>query len=325
MQPPPGSSAVFEVEEAGLLTMVQDAGRASLAHLGVPGAGPFDPLAHALANRLVGNTWAAPALEVTARGPVLRSTAVTYVAVVGADPEVTVDGREVAAGHVVPLAVGQRLAVGAVRAGLRCTVAVAGGLAVPGVLGSCSTDLLSGLGPGPLAAGDVLGSGDPGPMGDHLGPGAPGGAARRGPWVLRVLPGPHGRWFAPDAFERLSGARFVVDAASDRIGIRLTPADGGPGVARREGELDSQGMVTGAVQVPPDGRPVVLGPDHATVGGYPVVAVVAGCDRWLLGQCRPGDEVELAPVAAEEAATALDALRRAAAVAVVGRYPSVPG
>ncbi len=327
LAPPPGSPAVLCVEEAGLLTTVQDGGRPALAHLGVPGAGPADPLAHALANRLVGNPWAAPALEVTARGPVLCCTAPVYVAVVGADPEVTVDGREVGAGHVVPLAAGQRLAVGAVRSGLRCTVAVAGGLAVPGVLGSCSTDLLCGLGPGPLVAGDVLGSGGaPGPMGDHLGPWAPGGPARPpGTRVLRVLPGPHGRWFADGAFERLSSARFVVEAASDRVGVRLAPADGGAGIVRRPGELDSQGMVTGAVQVPPGGRPVVLGPDHATVGGYPVVAVVAGCDRWLLGQCRPGDEVELAPVGPEEAATALRALRRAAAGAVVGRYPSVPG
>ncbi len=326
LRPPPGSAAVLCVEEAGLLTTVQDGGRAALAHLGVPGAGPADPLAHALANLLVGNPWSAPALEVTARGPVLRCTAPVYVAVVGADPEVTVDGREVGAGHVVPLAAGQRLAVGAVRSGLRCAVAVAGGLAVPGVLGSCSTDLLCGLGPGPLVAGDVLGSGGAaGPMGDHLGPGAPGLAARpTGTRVLRVLPGPHGPWFPGDAFERLSGARFVVEAASDRVGVRLTPADGGAGIVRRPGELDSQGMVTGAVQVPSDGRPVVLGPDHATVGGYPVVAVVAGCDRWLLGQCRPGDVVELAPVGPEEAATALGALRRAAAGAVVGRYPSVP-
>ena len=140
-----------------------------------------------------------------------------------------------------------------------------------------------------------------------------------------MLPGPHGRWFPDDAFERLAGARFVVEAASDRVGVRLAPADGGAGVVRRPGELDSQGMVTGAVQVPPGGRPVVLGPDHATVGGYPVVAVVAGCDRWLLGQCGPGDEVELAPVGPGEAATALRTLRRAAAAAVVGRYPSVPG
>jgi biotin-dependent carboxylase-like uncharacterized protein len=325
--PPPGSVAALGVEDGGLLTTVQDAGRATLAHLGVPGAGPADPLSHALANRLVGNPWAAPALEVTARGPVLRCLAPVHVAVVGADPEVTVDGREVGCGHVVPLAAGQRLAVGALRSGLRCTVAVAGGLAVPEVLGSCSTDVLSGLGPGPLVAGDVLGvAGPPRPMGGHLRPGAPGGPSRpRGRWVVRVLPGPHGRWFPDDAFERLSGARFVVDAASDRVGVRLTPADDGPGIGRRPGELDSQGMVTGAVQVPPDGRPVVLGPDHATVGGYPVVAVVAGCDRWLLGQCRPGDEVELAPVGPEEAGTALASLRRAAAAAVVGRYPSVPG
>ena len=262
LAPPPGHAAVLGVEEAGLLTTVQDGGRSGLAHLGVPGAGPADPLAHALANRLVGNPWAAPALEVTARGPVLRCIAPVHVAVVGADPEVTVDGREVGAGHVVPLAAGQRLTIGAVRAGLRCAVAVAGGLAVPGALGSCSTDLLCGLGPGPLVVGDVLGSGERRARWATTWTPARSGArrGRRGTWVLRVLPGPHGRWFPDDAFERLAGARFVVEAASDRVGVRLAPADGGAGVVRRPGELDSQGMVTGAVQVPPGGGRSSWGP-----------------------------------------------------------------
>lgn len=320
---PPGGRAALVVEDPGVLTMVEDGGRAALAHLGVPGAGPADPLAHALANRLVGNAWDAPALEVTARGPVLRCCEPVHVAVVGGDVAVSVDGREVGAGHVVPVAAGQRLALGTVREGLRCSLAVAGGLAVPAVMGSCSTDVLCWLGPGPLVVGDELGlAGPAGPMGDRLAPGAPGrlgGGVRR----LRVLEGPHRRWFPAGTFERLADARWIVDPASDRVGLRLAPAAGR--LERRPGELDSQGMVTGAVQVPPDGRPVVLGPDHATLGGYPVVAVVAACDRWLLGQCRPGDEVELVPVGAPEASSALSVLRRTAAAGVVGRYPSVPG
>jgi KipI family sensor histidine kinase inhibitor len=320
-----GARPAFVVVDPGVLSMVEDAGRRGMAHLGVPGAGPADPLTHALANRLVGNPVTAAALEVTARGPVLVATDHLHVAVVGHAP-VTVDGREVGAGHVVPVAPAQRLAVGPVEAGLRCYLAVAGGLAAPEVMGSCSTDVLARIGPGPLVAGDELGRAGPaGPMADRLAPGAPGlpeGAGRRR--VLRVLPGPHAGWFPDGALDRLAGAVWVVGGASDRVGLRLSPASG-PGVERRHGELASEGMVTGAVQVPPDGSPVVLGPDHATLGGYPVVAVVAACDRWLIGQCRPGDEVELAPVTPAEAAAALGDLVARASAGVVGRYPVVPG
>jgi biotin-dependent carboxylase-like uncharacterized protein len=254
---------------------------------------------------------------------VLVAREAVHVAVVGGDPPVAVDGRPVGAGHVVPVSAGQRLAVGRPAHGLRCYLAVAGGLDVPAVLGSRSTDVLSWLGPGPLAAGDELAlAGPPGPLGDRLGPRAP--AAAGGCRVLRVLPGPHAHWFAEGSVERLAATRWVVEPASDRVGLRLSAHRGG-GVERHPGELDTQGMVTGAVQVPPDGNPVVLGPDHATLGGYPVVAVVAAADRWLIGQCRPGDEVELAPVGGAEAASALARLVTAARGAVVGRYPVVAG
>jgi len=326
--PPPGARADLIVEAPGLFTLAQDAGRVGLAHLGVPAAGPADPLAHALANRLVGNQPGTTTLEVTARGPVLRCDAPTpvHVAVVGGDPEVTVNGHVVGAGHVVPVAPGQRLAVGALAAGLRTYLAVAGGWSLPSVMGSASTDLLSGMGPGPLVAGDALTrAGHPGPMADHLAPEAwrvlaNGRTARR---TVRVLPGPHPEWFGADAVEELAGTTWVVEPTSDRVGVRLRPV-GGAGVVRRSDELDSQGMVTGAIQVPPDGCPVVLGPDHATLGGYPVVAVVISADRWLLGQCRPGDEVAFLPVTPVQATQALASVARAS-LAVDGTYPAVVG
>jgi KipI family sensor histidine kinase inhibitor len=326
--PPPGSGADLVVEAPGVLTVAQDAGRAGLAHLGVPAAGPADPLAHALANRLVGNPPGTTALEVTARGPVLRNVAPAplYVAVVGADPEVMVDGHVARAGHVMPLAPGQRLAVGTLATGLRSYLAVAGGLSLPPLLGSASTDMLCALGPGPLATKDAVAlAGPPGPMADHLGPDAwrvlsKGQEARR---TLRVLPGPHPEWFGAGVVEELAGQAWVVEGTSNRVGVRLRPA-GGDGLARRPGEIDSVGMVTGAVQVPPDGRPVILGPDHATLGGYPVVAVVVSADRWLLGQCRPGDEIAFQPVTPGEAMQALAEVSRAAR-SVSGTYPAVVG
>lgn len=326
--PAPPWTPVLAVEDPGALVLAQDAGRAGLAHLGVPAAGPADALAHGLANLLVGNDPGATALEATARGPVLRNVAPVpvHVAVVGGDPAVLLDGREVGAGHVVPVAPGQRLAVGPVRAGLRAYVAVAGGLGMPAVLGSTGTDLLARLGPGPLVAGDVLGrAGRPGPMADHLAPAARRAlqAAGGGRRVLRVLPGPHPAWFHRDVLDHLASTTWTVEPTSDRVGVRLRPL-GTPGVRRRPGELDSQGMVTGAVQVPPSGVPVVLGPDHATLGGYPVAAVVVRADHWVLGQCRPGEEVVMEPVTWRQAELALAAYRRVA-LSVGGHYPTVAG
>jgi allophanate hydrolase subunit 2 len=161
-------------------------------------------------------------------------------------------------------------------------------------------------------------------LGDHLGAGASKVLDPADPVALRVLPGPHHERFAPGTFAALASMRFTVEAASNRVGLRLrrdprTPAlRVAPGVAS---ELDSQGMVTGAVQVPPDGEPVILLTDHATLGGYPVVAVVAAVDHGVLGQCAPGTTVVLTPCDHDEAAEALRAHRRALDLAVVGHYP----
>lgn len=316
-----GSSLL--VEEPGVLSLVQDGGRDGLAHLGVPRAGPADPLAHRLANGLVGNPPDAPAIEVAARGPRLRALADLLVAAVGADPRVLIDGKEVGHSHVVPLATGQRLTIGPVRGGLRTYLAVSGGVLVPEVLGSRSTDVLTWLGPGPLAPGLELAVGRPaGRAADHLEPDVASAIAPAGAWAVRVVRGPHAGWLGGGLGALASGA-FSVAASSDRIGVRLDPV--GPPLVRRTGELESQGMVTGAVQVPPDGRPIVLGPDHATLGGYPVAAVVVHADRWMLGQCRPGDTISFVPVELAGAHAALAAARKLSARALAGRYPYPSG
>lgn len=347
LQPPPGARPALVVEHPGFLTLVQDTGRPALTAIGVPLAGPADPLAHRLANLLVGNDPGGGTLEVLVSGPVLRAECDLHVAVVG-DAEVRVDGRHTRTGHVVPVAAGQHLSIGAVTQGARAYLAVAGGIEVPPVLGSRSTDVLTWLGPGALRAGDRLGrgTGRAGPPGDHLrptavaelrravgwetgGPGRPAGGFHR---VLRVVAGPHPEWFGPGLLDELAARHYRVGPASDRVGLRLGPAEPPPrgrphdeALARRPGELASQPMVTGAVQVPPDGLPVVLGPDHATLGGYPVAAVVIAADRWVLGQCRPGDTMAFQPVDGEEAAAALARLRRMVGGAVVGTYPVTAG
>ena len=272
---------VLEVLEPGALTTVQDLGRPGWAHLGVPRSGALDKPALRLANRLVGNPESAAALETTLTGTAFRVGRAGAVAVTGARCDLRVDGRAVAWGTAVPVQAGAEFRVGPATDGLRSYVALAGGVAVPPVLGSRSTDLLSGLGPAPLRAGDrlPLGPAHRPPHGSEAVPGARHGR-------LRVRLGPRTEWFTPGALEALDGAEYAVAAESNRIGLRLS----GPVVERRrDDELPSEGMVLGAVQVPPNGQPVVFLADHPTTGGYPVVAVVVAEDLPVCAQARPGD------------------------------------
>jgi KipI family sensor histidine kinase inhibitor len=315
---------VFEVLDPGMLTLVEDQGRQGVAHLGVPRAGAADPEAHWLANRLVGNPSSAAALELTGRGPRLRCLDDVFVAAVGGDVAVAVDGRAVAGGAVLPLGAGQVLELGTTSTAPRAVLAVAGGVVTAPFVGGSSTDVLSGTGPAPLTVGAVVHAGESSaPLGGRLertSVSASAGAAV----TLRVLPGPHHDWFDASVLDELAGRSFSVGADSNRVGLRLVPDDGAP-IGRRSGELMSTGMVVGAVQVPPDGVPVVLGPDHATLGGYPVVATVIGADLSLLGRCRPGDAVRLVPVTVPEAADAWRARRVWRERAVVGHYPTASG
>lgn len=281
----------LEVVRAGALTTVQDLGRPGYAHLGVPRSGALDAGAQALANRLLGNPPGAAVLETTLDGVGLRAVGgPVTVAVTGAPCAVRVCGRAVAWGAPVLLRAGAELEVGRAESGVRGYVAVRGGFAVEPVLGSRSTDLLSGLGPPVLTAGALLPVGAPGP--DPVA-GADGSAAPGPPSEL-VLPlrlGPRADWFTAESVtDRLLRARYRVAAASNRIGLRT---EAGPPLTRaRGGELPSEGMVLGAVQVPPDGLPVVFLADHPVTGGYPVVGVVpAGPALDAAAQARPGTPV----------------------------------
>ncbi len=318
---PPDARPVFEVLVPGLRAVLQDGGRRAVASVGVPGAGPADPVSFTLANRLAGNTVSAGALELTGGGARLACCAACHVAVVGAAPEVRVDGTAAAAGQLLPLVPGQVLEVGRLRGGCRTYVSVAGGFLGPTWFASSASDELTGLGAGPLAPGALLRAGPwAPPLGDHLTPGAATELEPGAPVALRVLPGPHAELFEPDALARLAGAVFEVGPASNRVGLRLRAVDGG--VTPHAGaELDSQGVVTGVVQLPPGGDPVILLPDHATLGGYPVVAVVVVADHGALGQCAPGTLVRLVSVDAAAADEARLVARRELQRAVVGHYP----
>ncbi len=325
--PPRASRRVLLVEAPGWRAALQDGGRRGVAAIGVPAAGPADPVSHALANRLVGNVDAAGALEVTAGGTRLRAIGECHVAVVGDRIDVRVDANAVQSGQVVPIAGRQVIQIGVFSHCMRCYLAVAGGLLGPGPFASCATDELSGIGPGPLERGQELHAGpwSP-PLGDHLAPGSWPRDTEDTSVTVRVVPGPHPECFRPDALERLARSRFVVGDDSNRVGLRLRVEDGRSTSMRVDrAELDSQGVVTGAVQMPPGGDPVVLLPDHATLGGYPVVAVVVTADLGLLGQCRPGSMVRFVPVSNEDAVAARSAARRRLDRAVVGHYPLSTG
>jgi biotin-dependent carboxylase-like uncharacterized protein len=272
-----------------MCTTIQDAGRIGAAELGVPRAGVADSLSARLANRAVGNLDAAAVLEMTLTGAVLQFGAARYVALVG-DAVIAIDGRPVAGGAVHPVAGGQVVEVGPIGPGPRAFLAVGGGIENPPLLGSRSSDLLCGIGPGPLVAGDELALGEPGRARGRF-------ECPRRCTTLRVVPGPDG--VDERTWNEFATGSYLVGPRSDRTGVRLEP-DRPLRPAKAVG--GSVAMVTGAVQLPPDGQPIILGVDHATLGGYPVVAVVINADLPRLGQLGPGDTVHLEPVDSAQAA-----------------------
>ena len=282
-------SRALEVLATGLLTLVQDLGRPGLAAVGVSPSGAADRGAFRLGARLLAQEYAAAALEVTFGGLAVRAVGDILVALTGAEAPAEVDGRAVGYRGPVQLHDGQTLRLGPPSRGLRTYLSVRGGIDVAPVLGSRSTDTLSGVGPPPVSAGNRLPVGSPPadrfPWVDL----APGPEPASGPLRLRVLPGPRDDWLGDLA--SFTGTTWTVSSRSDRVGVRLE----GPALAwagdRVGSELPSEGVVRGAVQVPPGGQPVLFLADHPVTGGYPVVAVVAGKDVDRVAQATPGQEV----------------------------------
>lgn len=284
----------LEVVRPGPFATVQDLGRPGLAAVGVPPSGAADSSSLIRANRLVGNPDEAAGIELTLGRASFRCHGGLRLAVTGAPAEVVL-----AAGtDQPPLAIefgtsfeapeGGLISIGAPTVGLRTYVAVSGGLATPVVLGSRSVDVLSGLGGEALRTGDVLEVGSAqGPASAGSAP-APSISARGTTASLRVIAGPRLDWFGAGALDTLCGSTYAVSPASNRTGLRLS----GPPLSRLTGrELPSEGMVTGSIEVPPDGQPILLLADHPTVGGYPVIAVVASTDLAIAAQLRPGDKI----------------------------------
>ncbi|MEZ0492463.1 5-oxoprolinase/urea amidolyase family protein [Kineococcus sp. TBRC 1896] len=299
-QPEPVASEFsLEVVSPGVQLLLQDLGRPGHLAEGVAPSGVADRGALRTANRAVGNPADAAVLELAGGGAVLRFTGpgVLALAGAGADACLVADGTRLPVPAAQPVAVedGDELRLGAPRSGLRTVVAVRGGFAVPTALGSLATDTLSGVGPHPLAAGDVLALHGPAaaPHAVDPGPHPVADLPRAGDLVeLDVVLGPRTDWFTAASVESLVGQEWEVTPRSDRVGLRLA---GTPLERQVEGELPSEGAVTGAIQVPPDGQPVLFGPDHPLTGGYPVVGAVVDAHLDLLGQLPPGARVRFRP------------------------------
>lgn len=322
-----GCTAGVRVLSPGLATTVQDLGRPGWRAWGVPAGGAADGLALRIANLLVGNPQGAAALELTLMGPTLEFCCESVVALCGASFEAWLDGEALEPMRPYYAPRGAVLAVRRASAGCRGVLAVAGGVAVPAVLGSRSTYVrarLGGLAGRPLAADDLLPLG-PLPAGAERllarlrqrsrsgqGPGrAPFAAAsslcpavpRQGsgqPAVLRALPGREADRFAPEAAGRFWNEPYTVRPEADRMGARLS---GPPLPLAAPASMVSEAVAPGVVQVPPDGQPIVLLPDCGTTGGYPRIAHVAAADLPVLAQLQPGSTLlfrRITPLEAEQ-------------------------
>ena len=297
------------VLQPGLLTTVQDLGRSGLAQFGVTPGGAADRSAAILGNRLLGNDPGAATLECTLAGPRLQFPQGAIVALTGADLGWTLDGLVAPCWQPLAIAPGGTLAVAPmpVGAGVRGYVCVAGGIAVPEVLGSRSTALVGAFGG---HEGRALRTGDALPLGPA--PADPVAILRRrlagpppviadGAATVRVTAGPQASRFTLAGLAAFLGGTYVVSARSDRQGVRLQ----GPEIAHRVGpDIVSEGITRGAVQVPGDGQPIVLLGARQTVGGYTKIATVIGADIDLLAQRRPGDRLRFVEVSVAAARVA---------------------
>lgn len=287
----------FTVISTGPQALFQDRGRFGYASSGVSGSGSFDRLSAARANHALGNDPNATVIEILVGSFDFEVHSPATIVVTGTAATITAHSavgrsKNATTNTIMDLEPGDRVRLGNADYGMRAYLAVRGGFRVPEVLGSAATDLLSALGPTPIAAGDVLSIGRDiadsqwWPLMRQL---PTLWHRREGTETLTVIRGPRDKWFTPESLDSFFHQSFTVSTDSNRIGIRL---DAEKPLSRRiEGELKSEGMVRGSIQVPPGGHPVIFGPDHPVTGGYPVIAVLTArsCDR--SAQLMPGDEV----------------------------------
>ncbi len=288
----------------GLCSTVQDLGRVGYGAIGVGRAGALDQDALCLANSLVGNAPGAAGMEITLAGPRLKFETGAAFALCGAPFDIRLDGRSLEAWRSHRAFAGSVLEFTQARSGARAWLALAGGIDLPCVLGSRSTDLNAGLGPLPrtLNPGDRLPLGAPS---DRLKENAPRWSLDPRPWFatadaspLRLLPGRDLPQLEQRSLDVLCRQPFRISATSNRVALRL---DGDPLQFRHSLECVSEPLVEGVVQLPPDGRPMILLGEHPVSGGYPCIGIIAAVDHARLAQARPGAAVRFTLISAAEA------------------------
>lgn len=295
------AARVIEVLRAGLCDLVMDGGRSGYTHLGVPSGGAADALALRWANRLVGNVDGAAGLEITLKGPVLAFPQGGAVALIGAPFAASrSSGDAVDWNETLIMAPDEQLDIGAASSGCRCWLAVQGGIEVPEVMRSRSTFLPAGFGGldgRALKAGDQLALGEAS-IAQRVLRIQPPFANESAP--LYVVPGPQVAHFTDAGLAAFFNSTYRVDSASDRRGIRL---QGAPVPVAAQDGIATQAVLSGAIQVPPDGQPIILGWDGPVTGGYPVIAGLVSADLARLAQLKPGDAVRFATMTVESART----------------------
>ena len=294
----------IEVIKPGWFTTVQDLGRYGSQQYGMPVSGVMDRFAAVVGNRVVGNPDHAAVLECTLKGPELLFQRNTIIAITGADLSPAIDDNSIPLWERVSIQRGSRLRFGTQRSGSRAYVAIAGGINVPAILGSRSTHYSSATGGvhgRPLKAGDLLSAGKPAKSNTRF-------VKKRLPdqlrpcyglsITLRIVPGPQQDYFSEDALATLTGSSYTVAPQSDRMGYRLT----GPKLVRAgSDQFISDGTAMGALQIPPDGQPILLMADRQTTGGYPKIGVVISADLPLAAQLMPGDAIRFSTCTIAEA------------------------
>lgn len=285
---------MLKVINTGPQLLFQDKGRFGMAGSGIAPSGSFDRMSAARANHAMGNTPDAPVVEILLGGAEFAVLHAVHAVVTGMRCRIEIghaNGTTLSAysNVILDLSPGDTLRIGMTEDGMRGYLAIRGGFEATQVLGSAATDVMSGLGPAPLAAGDVLQAGN--------------FAAEQAWWprlrelpalwprekvrTLAVILGPRSDWFEPAAIETFFEQTYTISDKSNRIGLRV---EGGKALTRSNDlELPSEGMVRGSIQVPPSGMPVIFGPDHPVTGGYPVIGVLTGRSSDHSAQCAPGD------------------------------------
>ena len=312
------------IEDGGLFSTLQDLGRFGYARFGISASGAMDVLAFRLANALVGNLPGAAAIETTLSGPSVKIEAERCrLAFAGMDARITLNGTPIAPWRAFDAWRDDRIVILPGPSGLRGYLAVAGGIAVPSVLGSRSTQTrstLGGLDGRALRAGDRLPIGFSGEAGPCLE--LPASLRPSETDTVRVVLGPQDDRFTPEGIATFLGAPYRVSDRTDRMGCQFH----GPQIAHRNGfNIVSDGIVNGSIQVPGHGQPIVLLADRQTTGGYPKIATVIGPDLRVLAQARPGATLRFVAVPAEEA-EAIAVRHRTALEALIGALmPTVEG